>query len=541
MDLHRVRRLTTVLFASELRSGRSSSNPKSLFGRPAAIGLIDLAAFLAAYGLAASVLRVVGATDPSVVALVGAPLLLLLPILAVAVVLVAGVMFEFSSSSRFASSDAVNWLPVSPSEFVVASSLAVAFLYSTAVALALGVGLAASLALGLLPVYLLSAGLSVVALFEGGVLMEMLRAVAQRATAALAGRRGKFTLVGRALLFIVVVLLFELGFNPVLLVALLGVLTRFGEVASVVPLFWSTRAVLYALDGAPALVALFSAAQLAFVAGLVALAGRVRVRFWAPASPEVRLEAHAYGRGHPWLALVGLSDAETAIASKDLSGLFRRREMLPMAVMPLVLALLGFLQASPVGGGTLNATTITLWVAWIPGFAALICAVTSIGQERRAILTLYAAPISWRNVFRAKLLVPLAFAGLVLAGMWLAVAVVYRLPGLPLVTIGVTAVDTILLGTFVGLAFGTRFADFQERPRAQFVRPGAMAAAMLGGIGLIFAVVVPALLWMFSPQPFQGGHLAPILASGVLAAVATVAAYLLARSGTRKLLGEFPA
>jgi hypothetical protein len=42
----------------------------------------------------------------------------------------AGILFELGQSSGLASSEAVNWLPVSPSEYVLASSISVDIAYS---------------------------------------------------------------------------------------------------------------------------------------------------------------------------------------------------------------------------------------------------------------------------------------------------------------------------------------------------------------------------------------------------------------------------
>jgi len=61
-----------------------------------------------------------------------------LPVLMTSSVIVSGLMFELGEGSAIASSEAVNWWPVSPREYVAASALSTSFLYSAFLALAAG-------------------------------------------------------------------------------------------------------------------------------------------------------------------------------------------------------------------------------------------------------------------------------------------------------------------------------------------------------------------------------------------------------------------
>src|SRR5208283_5046804 len=223
MDLHRVRRLALTLVASQLRSGRSSSDPNSLLGQPQLIAAVDVVLFLAVFGLSLEAVHASALGSHQVATLANA-LLPFLPLVAVGVVLVAGVMFELTATAKFAGSDAANWLPITPAEYVAASAAAIAYTYSPAVALALGV---------LLPF----------ALFEGAVLVEMLRSATQRASSVGAGRRGQVTLILRAVVLVVVILALQLAFNPVFLLGLAQRLSAVGLVTAAVPFFWSTEAV----------------------------------------------------------------------------------------------------------------------------------------------------------------------------------------------------------------------------------------------------------------------------------------------------------
>ncbi|HYK93875.1 MAG TPA: hypothetical protein VEY07_07540, partial [Thermoplasmata archaeon] len=397
MDARRIVRLSWVLLASELRSGRSLSNPRSVFGRPIILGVIDLAIFLGVFALGFAGLSAFGGAAPIGLAVLAQQVLVLVPILTVGAVLVTGIMFEFSAGPRFATSDTVNWLPLTPQEYVAGSTIAIALVYSVAPAFVLGACFALSLYLGLMPAFALTTGLSVVALFQGGVLIEMLRAITQRTASALSGRKGRVTLVLRAALFILIILAFQLAFNPILLAQVLGAVAGIGTASTFVPFFWSTRAIVAYLAGEPILAAGFAVAQLGFVAALLYIAADLRVRLWAPAPAEVQLERHEFGAGHGTLSRLGLTARQASLVWKDLVGLGRRREMLPFLVMPFVLGLLGFLQ--PGSGGSPDRTMLGLWGAWVSGFFALLLATTSLGQERRALPTLFSLPLTGRDLF----------------------------------------------------------------------------------------------------------------------------------------------
>ena len=110
-----------------------------------------------------------------------------IPLFAVATVLVAGVMFELTATAKFAGSDAVNWLPVTPGEYVLASSSAIAYTYSPALAFVLGPVAALSLDVGLGGSVALVAFLAIVGLFEGAFLVEMVRSATQRVSSSGAG------------------------------------------------------------------------------------------------------------------------------------------------------------------------------------------------------------------------------------------------------------------------------------------------------------------------------------------------------------------
>ena len=243
MDLRRVRRLTWVLVASELRSGRGTANPRSLFGQPIFLLVID-AFVVGALSVAGSLFfRAVLPTAPTLARLAVTQGLPLLPLFCLGGVVLAGLLFELNRSVRFSTSDAANWLPLTPREYVLASASAIAYSDSLIAALAIGVALAIGAASGAWAVTLLAIALSANGLLAGALVVEMVRATTQRAAAALSGRSGRAALIGRLLLFVVVIVVFEVFFSPLLLYRLLGAIATLGPIAYWIPVLWAPLSV----------------------------------------------------------------------------------------------------------------------------------------------------------------------------------------------------------------------------------------------------------------------------------------------------------
>lgn len=531
MKLHHVRRLAVTLITSQLRSGRSSSDPQSFLGRPALIFVLDIGLFLASISAAGVVIGISARSQAQLTAI--ADLWLpFVPLFAVGVVVIAGLLFELTSTTKFAGSDAANWLPISPAEYILASVSAIALTYSPAIAAVLG-GLLPLAAYGrTVPLYEATVAFSVLALFMGAILVEMVRAGAQHASDVNVGRRGQASFFLRALVLILLVLLLQFAFNPVFL---FGVAQRQSAVAVVtilVPFFWSTEAMNLWVVGNSGAATGFAIAQLAFVAVLLYLASALRERFWAPTPTEVRLQVHQYAAPNPLLAFFGLNAAESALVGKDLKGLVRRRDMLPALAVPLVLIVLVLVE-----GGTLGGLISVLWIGWVAGFLALLLSSTSVGQERKAIQSLYAFPLSPDNVLRAKAAYVLVPSLIVALGLAALVGLFFRLS--PGTFLGVTllVVGVVVVLTFWGFAFATRYSDFQERPRPQFLRPAGMLAATASGMALLFGILITGAFALLAPSSFS---LELGLLATALAVMAGAVAVLWTRSGFRHLFRELP-
>lgn len=539
MDRRRILRLASVLVTAQLRGGRGTTKPGSFFGRPLSILVLDAVVGLAAFALTVNVLESAQTRDPGVVGLALREALPILPIVALGGVILAGMLFELNSSNRFTTSDAVNWLPISPEEYVLASALSIAYSDSLVAALAGAVAIGIAALSGAYASGALAVVLTILALVEGGLVVEMIRSTTQRASAALAGRAGRAGLVLRAAVFLGVILAFEFSFNPVILIDLLQSFNSIGLATAAVPLLWGSFALEAWVGGDPGVALVFAGLDLLLGLLFWWAAAQLRVRFWSPAPPEIRTVAHAYGEDHRWLGGLGLSRIEAALLTKDLRGLLRRRELLPTLLIPVVLLII-VLAGGATGSGVSTGYYASVYVAWLIGFGSMLLASISFGQERRAVQNLYQLPIPSRSVFRAKSILVLLVGSLYTIVFGIVVGIIYRLP--PGVVVGVWAVDEsiVVVAAYLGLSIASRFSDFQERPRPQYVRPWAMIVGMLTAATLIFSIAIPGLLAVFDFQsggPFPGGYLAiaavvAVLASGIL--------WQTARRGTNRLLAELP-
>jgi hypothetical protein len=534
MDLHRVRRLAWVLVASQIRASGRNADPKKWSNQPSVYGWVDVALFAGLFAVVLVALRGAGGPDSPAGRVVGTALPLL-PLFGVGAILVGGLMFELTTTAKFASSDAANWLPLPPREYVLASGIALAYSYSIPIAAIVGGFVGAAAAVGLAGAGGLAAVLSAIGLLEGAFLVEMVRAVGQRSGGGSA-RHNRLGVIARALVFVVLIVVLELAFNPVILFDSLSALHAFGRLTELIPPFWGTYALLVYLAGDPLEAAAFAVGVVAFAGLLLAAANALRQRFWSVSAPESHFGPHRYGDAHPILRRLGLTAAEGAIVAKDLHGFGRRREMMPMLLLPLILLIVIFIDGS-VGGGGIGGAGLLIYAGWATAFTALLIASTSLGQERKSIWHLYAAPVVPRSVFRAKLTAAVIPSWAVCVAAAAFVGVVGGAGPLDAVGFGIAAAAASLVLAAWGLGFAARYSDYEERPRPQPMRPMAMLAAVGSGSVLSLAILVPVVLGMGAGG--TTGEIGIAVSAG-LAAVFGFASWRWARSGFDRMMREIP-
>jgi hypothetical protein len=233
-----------------------------------------------------------------------------------------------------------------------------------------------------------------------------------------------------------------------------------------------------------------------------------------------------------------------AIVKKDLKGMTRRRELSSLLLIPAIFTIIFIFESftsttgglQQAGSGFVEQFPVFL----VAGLFSLIISSTSFGQESKSVMVLYSVPVSPEEILRAKAFVALALS---LTATLVVLAVFSVLGGATPWTVAenlAIAVAITFEDVFVGLAFGVRFPDFQERPRPRFMDPVWLMVMTLVGMGLALVTAAPAeLAGVASTVP---GLAVPfyLLPAGVaFAAVVTILSYRFARSSVRTLMAEY--
>jgi len=543
----KIREIASVLIKSQLRSSRSGGFGTRLFSSPVVVFVLDIAVFAVAAGIVYLILGAVGALPSDMATLLDTLTLQAvtsLPALIAPFILVAAVLFELSVSSKFASSDSVNWLPISQTDYVTASVLSVSYAYSFLPALALGVTLPLAARSGILYAWGLSGVLSLISLFAVGALVEIMRAAINRVSSLVYGKAGRGTIVIRLVVTVFVILVVELGFNPTILSSLIGSFTGVVNAAFFVPFFWPSVSISYYLQGASTLSFAFFGMSVFFAVLVLFAAVKVRARYWSPVPVTIEITSTTYEPRIGFLQSLGLTAAEAALVRKDFKGYTRRRELIPQLALPVVFVALLIVQQVSMSASGSGATAGNVYPFWlIGGIMAIIVASSSVGQEGKAILNVYASPMTPRAFFRAKLLVASVFGWTTVLALLVASSILSSTSvGVFLASLAVSLIVAIEC-TLFGFALGTRYPDLQERPRPRFIRPLGLLLAMVVGILVAFVTALPLVLWPFMGNYFEGlGVSFGIAVAGGIAfgIVVSIVAYRFALTGASELLAEIP-
>src|SRR5437773_139065 len=132
-----------ILMLSRLRNTRRSFLSNSITNRPILIALIGSIMFVAGVGFGTatvSFLRDAGASPVDIGQIVET-IFGGIPIFLIGFFFTMGLLWELNASSESESADSINWLPISPSEYVFASTLSTTYTYSLLVLVTIGYSL----------------------------------------------------------------------------------------------------------------------------------------------------------------------------------------------------------------------------------------------------------------------------------------------------------------------------------------------------------------------------------------------------------------
>lgn len=435
-----------------------------------------------------------------------------------------GLMFELNQSAYSVSLDMINWLPISPMEYVLGSTLATLYFCLAMLGVMYGAALGVGVYCGSVAAWVLTLVVGILSAFMGSFSVEIVRAVLNKASSGLSRRGGRTAMIGRIVLTVLLLIVFNLVFNYNVLLQLSAWFYTVVGAAWFVPPLWPSFAIFSYLAGDTAGLALYGGLSVALTAVFMSLGTWTRSRNWVQEEASVRFG----GKSRPLAGggMIGFTGVESAIIRKDLKGLLRRREMVTFLAFPFLM-----LAASLINTNVADvfSESAPLWerLAFFsaPGmgvmFLAYFLAATSIGQEGGAFVNLRASPLSPRELTRAKLafslLVAYAFTAVLLA----AVIFIVRMGPELLLMISVFVVAVISTAASIGIAIGARFADFTEIPRARFITP-------IGGFIGIF-VAFAAVTIIYAPIPLIGalglGSLYELTASTVVAVIGCLIIY----------------
>ncbi len=492
-------KLAVVLTKSQLRGYQRSRLTSRIFGDPKIVLALDIALIAGLGALSHVVVSTIlpdtvqrSVREIEVEALAGIPAALTFA------VILFGVVAEISQSIQSMSTDLVNWLPISPIEYVSGSILSLSYTYSFMLSFFLGLALGPAILFGMVAVWLGAGFMAILSLLIGACVIEMLRAITNRITSSFYRKSGRSGIFARLLITIVVLVFIQLLFSGRIIVFLLQSVIQTAKAAWFVPAVWPSLAVLSVSQGSIAGLLLFGSLSIVFLLVLFGLAVNFRDRFWVPVPISVKLTAQAY---RP-LARHNLSPimdtAELAIFRKDLRSLTRRREMARYLAIPfVVMASLG-ISLVPLSGSSLPEgpgffATIPLYLIPIATICGII-SMTSIGQEGYAVWQLYTAPLNARQLLKPKLLVTMLIGigftvGLaVVLGLFLKIVVDHFL------VLFILGMAVVLEESALGLYFGARFPDFRETIRSRYVTIWGSLIGMLLGIVLTILTASPVLL-----------------------------------------------
>ena len=494
MNARAIYSLAVVLTRSQIRGTQRIKLLARIFGEPRIILPVDAALLLGLGALGYGVLLRTGSDLRSLLVPILPKALAGIPSAIMFMAILFGVLYEISQPIQSMNTDLVNWLPLTPTEYVAGSTISESYLYSFVLCLLLGALLGPALVFGMGWTWLATAALSILALFVGAFVVEILDATTNRISSSFYRKSGRSGIVFRLIATVILLVFIQLLFSGYIVGYLLQSIIQAALFAWFVPVVWPSLAVLSVSQGNTFNFLLFSVASIVFGAALFATAAQFRTRFWVPVPVSIKLSAGTYRPTRFQFPLVGA--AESAIMQKDLRSLTRRREMARFLAIPFVLAISMGISILPLGSGPTPQTSSFIFVAFLYTLPVSIfvgaLSMTSIGQEGYAVWNLYAAPVKPSQILRAKLLfaasLGLAFGIALLTIFAFLMNTIAANYGIMLVIDGLVVLEASALGVY----FAARFPDFREMVRSRYVGVWGSALGILTVLGASVLTFAPA-------------------------------------------------
>jgi len=535
--------LATVLFKSYFRASRAGR--RSAFSNPSSIYAIDALLFVPLFAV---VWYLVPRASPDIRALLvplAAQAVVGFPVILTSAVILAGILFELGTASGLASSEAVNWLPVTPREYVVAACLSLDFAYSPFLALGLGLIIPLAAQLGFSSVVPSMVVLSFVAFFVGAAVVEAIRSVMNRISTTVYRKSGRLGAIFRIVLVIVLFVAFQLAFQPTILYMALTVIVNGVSLVWFIPMVWPSVALAAQLTSDLVRASVFFALTLAFAFGLFEASAFLRSRYWSPVPVTVSVATSTVyvpqGRSFLWLDPVAYS-----IALKDLRSLVRRKEMIRFLAVPVMLVVVFLLPtvSSDYGSSALASSLSLLLLGEVSTILPIMLSSISIGQEGGSVANIYMLPISPSELIMGKLFIPWVISGTASAVVVSLIQLLFPFAWSQLAVILVALAFIVFIQGFIGLGAGARYPNFSLGPRARYVTMMGFLIAIFAGLFSTVLMFLPLAVYLVTPYFTSLGFGAAETILVVLALTASIGLVLLSLtrvycvSGVKKFLSD---
>jgi hypothetical protein len=232
-----------ILALSSVRAKRTKSSVPTGFAKsPRANIIVGLVAFpiaaILAYLFSSAVL------DGLSTSVFMVQIAIFLPSLMTLATIMYGLLFEFSQSSSVGSSDVINWLPIHAVEFVIASVFSMLYFLAPLLGIVFGASFGLAIFSNMLDVGLFSLTVSILGLFLGSFILEIIRAVTNRVSSSVYKRSGRSAVVIRMVVFILIFVVFMLVSNVNFLFSILEQFMGGIESAWFIPVLWPSLTIL---------------------------------------------------------------------------------------------------------------------------------------------------------------------------------------------------------------------------------------------------------------------------------------------------------
>jgi hypothetical protein len=476
--------LASALFKSYLRSGRGVKI--SFFSQPGVMFVLDSVVFVILFTLFQYIAKILPSTMLPMVAPLIIKTLIGLPVLMTSAIIVAGLMFELGQGSAVSSSEAVNWLPISPREFVAASALSTTSLYSAFLAIVAGATLPLVLKLELFGLWPITMLLSLLSLLMGSFLVEILRAAMNRVSSTVYKKSGRIGMISRLVALILLFSVIQIAFQPYFLYWALGLIVGGIEAVWLIPVVWPSYALVSLTNLNITQAIIFLLLSIIFTLFVYEVATQLRYRYWSPIPVSITVD-ESFEYVPSSTTRIGFNSLETALAQKEFRALIRRKDMARFMAIPVVM-IISFMVPMITSPIEFKGRAPGFFLsAFIPYIVPLMFSTIGIGQEGNSLINLFSLPIKPTELMRGKLTPSWVISGtvtiLVILGME------YLAPiGFPDVLASiVVALMAIVINSYIGLGVGSRWPDYTIGARSRYVTmKGFLIGFILAGLATIF-------------------------------------------------------